>query len=425
VRILISTDSFPPRCGGSGWSTYELARELRTRGHDVVVLKVTAGASGDGSPEGLRYEAPRYEGIDVVAHHEYAPNVPGVRNYFKNERLYPRVARRIERLIEQHGIDIVHGQHVLSAPPAVMAARRARIPSVVTVRDYWPVCYRSDLLHTPRGLALCPGCSRAADLHHGRPNIGFTGFAKWLAQRYVIANMATKEQALLDADAVIAVSGVIAQDLVQRAPELARARIEVIPNPVNVRALVERPRGEPPMDGPYALYVGKLAVNKGTDHLVPAVIASGLDWPLVIAGDGPDRDAIKAAARAANRDVRLLGWLEPEAVAGWIAHAAMLIFPSRGPESLSRVLIEASALGVPIAAMHTGGTADIVQDEVTGLLSNDARELADDIRRLREDPDLRARLGQAAARHALNTFDAAAVVTRVEAVYRRLLGART
>jgi glycogen(starch) synthase len=418
VRILISTDSFPPRCGGSGWSTYELARELRARGHEVVVLKVMAGSS-PGSPEGLRYD-----GFEVVGHHEYAPNLPGVRNYFKNERLYPRVARRIEQLIATHGIDIVHGQHVLSAPPAVMAAKRARIPSVVTIRDYWPVCYRSDLLHTPQGIALCPGCSRAAGLHQGRPNIGFTGFAKWLAQRYLLANIATKQQALLDADAVIAVSGVIAQDLVQRAPALARARIEVIPNPVNVRALVERPKGAPPMDGPYALYVGKLAVNKGTDHLLPAITSAGLDWPLVIAGDGPDRPAIEAAARAANRDVRFLGWLEPEAVAGWIAHAPMLIFPSRGPESLSRVLIEASALGVPIAAMHTGGTADIVLDDITGLLSKDAAELTRDIRRLRDDPDLRARLGQAATRHALNTFDAAAVVTRVEAVYRRLLEAR-
>ena len=51
----------------------------------------------------------------------------------------------------------------------------------------------------------------------------------------------------------------------------------------------------------------------------------------------------------------------------------MLIFPSRGPESLSRVLIEASALGVPIAAMDTGGTRDIVEHDVTGLLSTIAR----------------------------------------------------
>jgi glycosyltransferase involved in cell wall biosynthesis len=74
--------------------------------------------------------------------------------------------------------------------------------------------------------------------------------------------------------------------------------------------------------------------------------------------------------------------------------------------------------------MHTGGTGDIVQHDVTGLLSTDAPGLADDIRRLRDDPDLRARLGQAAARHALNTFDAVAVVPRVAAVYRRLLEAR-
>ncbi|MGE5927832.1 MAG: glycosyltransferase, partial [Gemmatimonadota bacterium] len=165
MRILLSTDSFPPRCGGSGWSTYELARALRARGHEIVVVKVTAGASPGGSPEGLHYG-----GFEVVDHHAYAPNLPGIRNYFKNERLYPRAARRIEQLIATHGIDIVHGQHVLSAPPAVMAAKRSRVPSVVTIRDSWPVCFWSDLLHSPPGLPGCPGCGRAAGLHHGRPN---------------------------------------------------------------------------------------------------------------------------------------------------------------------------------------------------------------------------------------------------------------
>ena len=54
------------------------------------------------------------------------------------------------------------------------------------------------------------------------------------------------------------------------------------------------------MAGPYALYLGKLAPNKGTAHLVPIVERADLDWPLVIAGDGPDRGAI-AAARARVR----------------------------------------------------------------------------------------------------------------------------
>ncbi len=68
-------------------------------------------------------------------------------------------------------------------------------------------------------------------------------------------------------------------------------------------------------------------------------------------------------------------------------HATLLAFPSYGPESLSRVLIEAAALGVPIAAMDTGGTRDIIQHRVTGLLSTD-------VGRLRARPG-RARRGRA------------------------------
>ena len=86
----------------------------------------------------------------------------------------------------------------------------------------------------------------------------------------------------------------------------------------------------------------------------------------------------------------MIGWIDQPAAAAWMAHASMLIFTSRGPESLSRVLIEASALGVPIAAMNTGGTTDIIANEETGLLSNTPDELAEDVRRLRADGELRA-----------------------------------
>ena len=39
MRILITTDAFPPTAGGSGWSTYELARGLRARGHDIFIVR--------------------------------------------------------------------------------------------------------------------------------------------------------------------------------------------------------------------------------------------------------------------------------------------------------------------------------------------------------------------------------------------------
>jgi glycogen(starch) synthase len=413
MKIILATDSFPPHAGGSGWSTFELGRGLKTRGHDVHVLKVTAGTGG-------REQHTSYEDIPVLDFPVYAPAIPGIRNYFKNERLYPKVAAKLAALIRDTKAEIVHGQHVLSAPPAIQAARQAGIPAVVTVRDYWPVCYRSDLLHTPATLAVCPGCSRASGLQHGRPRIGLTGLGLLLAKSYLRSNMALKLNALTSADAVIAVSSVIARDLRERAPELARTRLEIIPNAVNMAALRGRvaPR---PVAEPYALYVGKLAVNKGTDHLVDVVRSSGLDWPLMILGDGPDRAAIEKAAARSGVNVRFLGWRDQVEVATWIAHAGVLIFPSRGPESLSRVLIEASALGVAIAAMNTGGTSDIIEDEVTGLLSEDAAGLAEDVRRIRFGEVLRQRLGAAAAQRAGERFDAPAVVSRVEALYRELL----
>jgi glycosyltransferase involved in cell wall biosynthesis len=242
---------------------------------------------------------------------------------------------------------------------------------------------------------------------------------------YMRRNLAAKRSGLARAGAIIAVSHRIADDLRVRAPELASTRIEVIPNAVNVAAIRDVAR-VPPRDAHlaeqlYALYVGKLAPNKGTSHLVDVVVRADLDWPLIVVGDGPDRSALEAAAKASGRRVEFTGWQDRDEATRLLAGAAMLIFPSRGPESLSRVLVEASALGVPIAAMDTGGTRDIVEPGVTGLLSTSPEELAADVRRLRQDSALRARLGEAAKRKIEREFDAQAVVARIERLYGDLI----
>jgi glycosyltransferase involved in cell wall biosynthesis len=102
-------------------------------------------------------------------------------------------------------------------------------------------------------------------------------------------------------------------------------------------------------------------------------------------------------------------------------HATLLAFPSYGPESLSRVVIEAAALGVPIAAMNTGGTGDILSHAATGLLSDDPEAFSRDLRRLADDPALRASLGAAARADVHVRFAATSVVARIEQVYRQLL----
>ena len=415
MNLLLATDAFPPICGGSGWSTYELARGLRSRDHQVTIVQPRPGG-----PPGER--ATSYDGLPVVEFGFRAPPIPFVRNYFKNERLYASLEAFLLRVVARDRIDLIHGQHVLTTVPAVAAARRAGIPSVATVRDYWPVCYWSDLIHTRDGAALCPGCSAGMMTQCIRPRAGALWPLALPMIPYMRANLARKREGLAGADAVIAVSTTIAADLRARAPELSRSRLEVIPNPVDISGLRARAAAAaPPMDGPYTLYLGKLAPNKGTSNLVRVVEQAGLDWPLVIAGDGPGRATVAADAGRSKRDIRLLGWVDQDAATAWLTHASMLIFTSRGPESLSRVLIEASALGVPIAAIDTGGTPDVIIQEQTGLLSTTPDGLAKDVKRLRTDAALCARLGTAAQRHVESRFDAERVVRRVEQLYTELV----
>jgi glycogen(starch) synthase len=415
MRVLLATDSFPPVCGGSGWSTYELARGLRLLGHDVIVAQPRPGTE-------LGRRGRNYEGIRVLEFGFPAPSLPYIRNYFKNERLYPALADALAELIERERVDLVHGQHVLTCLPSIAAAHRRGLPAVCTVRDYWPVCYWSDLIHTRTGASLCPECSAGMMTRCIRPRGGPLWPLALPMIPYMRANLARKRTGLAAADAIVAVSTTIAGDLRARAPEIAATRLEVIPNPVDVAGLRSRAAAtSSPIEGPYALYLGKLAPNKGTSHLVDTVVRARLDWPLVVVGDGPDRTAIAAEAERAGRDVRFVGWVDEPQTTAWLAHASLLVFTSRGPEALSRVLLEASALGVPIAAMNTGGTPDIVKHDETGLLSATADALAEDVARLRNDPDLRARLGRGARRRAEDAFDAPGIVKRIESLYRTLI----
>ncbi len=413
MRVLMATDAFPPRCGGSGWSTYELARGLRARGHDILVVRLA------GRPPS---EVGEYDGFRPIVLPAWAPPVPFVRNYFTNERLYRRAGRRLAGLIGERGVDVVHGQHLRSAPAAIAAARARGVPVVCTVRDFWPVCYWSDLIYDPAAASLCPGCSARMMARCLRPHAGVLWPLGLPAIPYMRANLAGKRRSVARADAVIAVSHALAGELRVRAPELDARRVEVIPNPVDVAALRRAADARPrPLTSPYAVFVGKLAPNKGASSLPAVARQAHLDWPLVIVGDGPERAALERALGAAGVSGVFTGWVPREEVLGWLRHAELLVFPSRGPESLSRVLLEASALGVAIAAMDTGGTRDIVVHEETGLLADDPKGLAGQVARLRQDEALRRRLGAAARQRVEERFDAAVVVAAVEALYQDLL----
>ncbi len=414
MRILIATDSFPPECGGSGWSTYEVARGLRSRGHELVIVQpVPIERASKGRP---------YDGFAVEEFSFYAPPYPYLRNYWKNERLHRQLEPALRRVIRERDVDLVHAQHVLTGLPSIRAARKEDVPSVCTVRDYWPVCYWSDLILDYDDDRLCPACSAGTMTRCVRPRAGSAWPLAVPMIPYMLSNLSAKRRGLAAADAIVAVSSTIARDLWARAEEIRNSRLEIIPNPVDLDGLRQIAAASPrPMPGPYALYVGKLAPNKGVSKLWRALSHARLPFPLVVVGDGPDRGKLDREASEMGHDVRFVGWLPREQVFAWMQYAELLVFPSHGPESLSRVLLESAALGVPIAAMNTGGTPDIILHEETGLLSADADELGSHVARLVADRSLAQRLGASARAHVTATFDTTSVIARLEALYLDLV----
>src|SRR5690606_17591061 len=118
---------------------------------------------------------------------------------------------------------------------------------------------------------------------------------------------------LADADAVIAVSSTIARDLQARSRGLDPSRVHTIPNPIDMDVLdAAYARSERPREGPYVLYAGKIALNKGIQYLLPALARARISWPIVVVGDGPMRAEFEARARQMRIDVQVLGWLDRE-----------------------------------------------------------------------------------------------------------------
>jgi len=386
MRIVLVTEVFPPRAGGAGWSTRALALGLRGAGHEVEVLTTSPGPV---DMDGLR-----------------------VRRLETAGRRRFRVPAAFDRALRAARFDVVHAQHSLSALGALQRGREGRC--AVTVRDHWPVCFWSTRLS--RG-ALCPGCgllpmTRCVDGHVNAP-----APVSWGAVPYMRWDLAVKTRALRRAGATLAVSEAIAAEL--RAAALPR--VEVLPNIVDAEEARSVAAGEPPFPLPerFLLFVGKLEPNKGAHLLLPAVAGARTGLPLVVLGEGALHHGLKLEAARHGVEVVVRGWAHRDDTLRIMARSTALVFPSLWPEPLSRVLLEAIALGTPVAAMDTGGTREILEDGRSGLLVGDAAGLSEAVARLASDAPLRERL-RAGAQQRARAFSPETLVPRYEDVYRRL-----
>ncbi|HTK89979.1 MAG TPA: glycosyltransferase family 4 protein [Verrucomicrobiae bacterium] len=230
--------------------------------------------------------------------------------------------------------------------------------------------------------------------------------------------------ALRHAAAVIATTEALRDQVRAVAP---RTRVELIPNGVDTARFVPR-RGRRPDGGPFrVLYVGRLSAEKNVAAAVEATASLGAGGPgsarvtLTVVGSGPLGDVLRERARSlgAAERVEFRGIVDQRALPHVYAEADAFVLPSF-TEGHPKALIEAMACGLPCVVSNRGGNLSLVQDDITGLHFDPERpaELAERLRRVRDDRALAARLGNAARAEAVARYDLGALVDREIALLR-------
>ena len=201
------------------------------------------------------------------------------------------------------------------------------------------------------------------------------------------------------------------------------AQYEVIPNPVDLGHFA---RPAPPLpqfqDGKTnILFVGRMEKRKGFKYLLRAYSRLKWDYPnirlIVVSPQTPDKESYGIIGERSLEDVVLCKASYAELPQ---YHQAAHIFcaPNIGKESFGMVLAEAMAAGRPVVATNNEGFASVVDDGVQGLLvpPKDDEALAQALKRLLDDPDLRQRLAAEGARKS-QQYGADRVATRVLQYY--------
>lgn len=174
--------------------------------------------------------------------------------------------------------------------------------------------------------------------------------------------------------------------------------------------------------GGYALFVGRLSVEKGLGIMLDAWRQLNSPIPLKILGDGPMSGLVKQAMQDMP-EIEWLGRKSLEEVYEVVGNAAFLVFPSEWYETFGRVAIEAFAKGTPVVASNIGAIAELIEHERTGLLfrPSDSQDLAAKIEWLLAHPQHLSQMRQEARAEFEAKYTAADNVTRLIDIYQTAL----
>ncbi|NBM18158.1 glycogen synthase [Streptomyces sp. GC420] len=393
MKVGLITREYPPDVyGGAGVHVEFLARELR-RLTDLEV-HCWAGAAPD---------APGAPGTeDGVLRHRPAPSLDGANDALRTFSADLSMTAALE------GRDLVHSHTWYANLAGHLAKLLYGVPHVMTAHSLEPL----------------------------RP-----WKAEQLGGGYALSSWAERT-AVEAADAVVAVSGSMRDDVLRCYPALDPDRVHVVHNGIDTllyrpqpgRDVLERLGVD--QDRPYVLFVGRITRQKGVPHLLRAARSLDPSAQLVLCAGAPDTPEIgrefEELVGELGRDRTGVFWIRemlprPDVVQ-LLTHAALFVCPSVY-EPLGIVNLEAMACGTPVVASAVGGIPEVVEDGVGGLLvpyreSDPAAfeaGLAAAMNRLVAEPATAARMGAAGRRRAVGEFGWNAVARRTVEVYESVL----
>jgi len=217
------------------------------------------------------------------------------------------------------------------------------------------------------------------------------------------------------------------------------SRISVIRNGIDVSRFRRAGQDHPeraglrarlglPASVPIVAVVARLNRLKGIEYFLDAAVSVARRFPgvrFLIVGDSISqayRDELEAYAAARGLGDRVVFTGFRSDVPELLSEVAVSVLPSLS-EGLSNVVLEAMAAGVPVVTTAVGGTPELVDDGVTGLLvaPRDSEALARGIGSLLDDPARRRRIGEAGRERVEERFSLEAMVRETERLYERLL----
>ncbi len=357
MKIAIVSNIYKPySVGGAEISTELLARGLQKNGHDVLILTSTVekDQTGDETVDGVPVRR-----IKTGLPYSAAENLTQTRLskvlWHTVDLWNPGVYKRIRHILRSEKPDVVHTNVLAGLSPSVWsAAHDCGIPVVHTIRDYYLLCIRSNLM------------KRTGEMCQNRCTIcRATGSWKRLMSRKPRA-VAAISRFVLDKHREYGV--------------FAGIPAVVIPNPIAEDVNIRRGSSQIPDDKIVeAVYLGRLEYPKGPQVVLEALrLVPDLPLKLHLCGDGPLWNTL-LEKYGDDKRVEFKGKVDSSGKDILLQSSDMMLVPSVFYEPFNRTVIEAYQYGLAVVASRIGGIPEIVEDGISGRLfePGDSRQLAD------------------------------------------------